>query len=443
MRCVRAAAAFAGLALGVGASAPAGVAAGPGLPARVDLGGRPVESSTNSAAPTVIGPGLWTVRLGPQSQPQYFTYERRIKDSTIHVGVIGAPEIPDGDGVDFSTSVPGTDNPAPIDCGGDYASTDFATPHGLVGAHETVGDESDAACRSADSVIIMVRRYHSTSDGELPIAIKIVEEAPATDTGEPLPEDEELSFDVPRPTDAADGPQGAGTFDDAPVLDARDGPVTIAVDVPQGGELLWRVPLDWGDRIVARADLAATEDEQVSGTTVQVRLVHPDRDVFAPTTEDYSYADFGVDDTRAVVGTYPLRYTNRYDDLLPALPGDHWVAIAAEPPRGEDQDAVDVPVDLTVEVTSDDVAPPRYQGAVVAQDGDAGPPGYSPDTPFLIGEGEFSAVASGNPLPTEPADDDEWWGPRRAAGIGVGIVGIACCVAGLLWLRVRRAAASR
>lgn len=437
MRTVRRATAVAAVGLLLGGWVPP-------ASAEVDLGGQPVDGSTNPAEPTEIVAGLWTTSLGLQAQAQYFTYERQVQDSTIHVGVMGAPQNPDGDGLELSASVPGTDDPSPVDCGGDYDTSASSTPHAVIGAAEVVGDESDE-CREAALVTIMVRRYSSSSAGELPVGIKVVEEAPVSDPGERLPEDSELTIQPPDPVEPADEPQGAESFDDAPVVDASSGPVTIAAEVTEGTEELWRVPLDWGDRLAVSADLAATEDEELASTTVQLHLVQPSRDVFDPTAgDDYSYADFGPEDERAVVGTYPLRYENRVDDLLPTLPGDHWVSLSVEGPD-EGVAAVDVPVELTLEVTSTDAAPPTYQDAVIGQGGDAGPEGYSPEVPYLVGDGEFAADASGNPFTPDDADD-EWWGARRAAGLGLGVVSVACCVAGAVWLRSRRtnrAAASR
>lgn len=430
MRTVRRAAAVAaaGLVLGAWVS-PAS--------AEVDLGGQPVEGSTNSAEPTEIGPGLWTTDLGVQAQVQHFTYARQVQDSTIHVGVVGAPQNHDGDGFELSTTVPGADDPVPVDCGGDYDTSASSTPHAVIGAAEVVGDESEE-CRSADVVTIMVRRYSSSSAGELPIGIKVVEEAPATSPGEPVPDGEELTIRPPGPVEPVSTPQGAESFDAAPLVDASGGPVTIAAEVTEGTEVLWRVPLDWGDRLAVTADLAATEDEQLLDTTVQLHLVQPSRDVFDPAAGDYySYADFTAEDERAVVGTYPLRYDNRTVDLLPTLPGDHWVSVAVEAPD-EGQPAVDFPVELTIEVTSTDAEPPTYQGAVIAQGGNDGPDGYSADTPYLVGDGEFAADASGNPFVPEDGDDDTWWGARRAAGLGLGVVSLACCAVGAVWLRARR-----
>lgn len=431
MRTVRAAAALVVGAAALATGAPASAATG------VDLGGEPIAASTNPAAPHPLGPGLWSTDLGPQTQPQVFTYDRRIQGSTIHVGVVGAPLTSDGDGLSIEGTVPAADDTT-IECGSTYDTTD-SVGHALVGADIVVGDEDSDECRDADVVTIRITRYSGSAVGDLPIAVKIVEEAPATDPGPELSETEELRYDVPTPVDPVTT-AGGTSFDAAPLLDVSDGPVTVDTTITRGTELLWQVPLGWGDQLVAAAELAgAADDDPALGTTVELHVVQPDRAVFALADgADATSADHSTEAGRLVVASYPLRYANRYDDLPPSLPGHHWVALAADP-ADEGETAAEIPVRLTVAVSSTDVGGPTYQGAVLAQGADSGVEDYAPETPYLIGEGEFAADASGSPL---AATSSDWWGPRRAVGIAVGVVGLLCCVTGGVWF-TRRAAASR
>lgn len=441
MRTVRGAAVAAALALGLSTWPPYGaataVAAEP-----VDLGGQPVDGSTNPAEPTRVEAGLWTSALGPSSQPQYFSYERQVEDSSVHVGVVGTPRTADYDGFTIAATAPTPEDPAGADCGSGDASSDTSYFDAPIGDEVVIGDEdsADDPCRSAATITVTIERYSTSSTEPLPIALKIVEEAPVTDPGEPVAEDAELAYDLPEPVDPVDRPQGAGSFDDAPTIDAHDGPVTVAVEVTEGTTLLWRVPLAWGDQVVARADLPPVDDEDpVLGVGVQVRIVQPSRDTFALTTsEDYYYGDYGEEPAVLVAASHPLRYDNRYRDVEPSLPGDHWVAVSVES-APEDREATEVAVDLTIDVPHVDGYEPTYKAAVLAQGGGAGPDGYTPEKPYLVGDGEFAAVASGNPF-TSTGDDEGWWGPRRAVGIGVGVLSLACCAVGAAWLSRRRAA---
>lgn len=438
---------MAALVLGT-SSVPAGAAApGPW----VELGGRPVTGSTDPADPTDLAAGLWSTTLASESEPLHFSYDRRIQGSTVHIGVVGAPAGGDGDGLSIAATDAAIDDPEGDDCGSDTATTDSSAPYGTFGAQVVVGDEADqpdSTCPSADTVAITLSRYSSYNEADLPVALKIVEEAPVSDRGAPLPDSEELSFDVPDaadPADAAAGPAGAASFDDAPLVDTTAGTVTLAATVTEGTELLWRVPVTWGDQLVARADIPAVEADDAEGlgypnSYVALALVQPDRQPYTLTGDDTSYGYYGGSDrSRLVAASYPLRYVNRFDsDAAPLLPGDHWVSltVASAP---EERAALDVPVQLTLEVTHTDAKPPTYQAAILAQGGGAGPSGYSADEPFLVGEGEFAAVASGSPA--APVDDDDtWWSARHVTGLGLAAVSLACCVAGAGWLVRRRAA---
>ncbi len=434
----RGAAVVAALALGVGAWTPY-AAAEP-----VDLGGQPAQGSTNPVDPTPLDAGLWTTMLGPEPQPQFFTYERQIQASTVHVGVIGAPQTQESDGISVAATVPTPDDAAGADCGSADATSSSTYPQAVLGAEVIVGDEDSAEdpCRTAAVVTIRVTRYSSLAD-DLPVAIKIVEEAPVSGRGSEIPEDDTLAYDPPEPAEPRDQPAGGESFDDAPVLDVAAGAVTIDAQVTEGTERLWRVPLDWGGQLVARVDLAGvdTEDELYS-LDVQVELVQPSRDVFALTESgEYSYGYFGEEPAMLLAGANPLRYGNRFRDIEPTLPGDYWVAVSVEPaPVDGERGPVDVPVRLTIEVAETDVDAPTYQEAVLGQGGGAGPDGYSPETPYLVGASEFSAVASGNPFtPADDDDDETWWGPRRGVGLGLGVVSLAGCVVGAAWLTRRRA----
>ena len=434
---LRRAAAATAFALGIAAWSPYGAAAAE----PVDLGGQPIEGSTNPASPTTLEAGLWTAMLGPSAQPQHFTYDRQIKDSTVHVGVVGTPVTGGSDGIQVDARVPTPDDAAPTDCDSDYWTTDSTVPHALVGAEVVVGgaDPTDP-CRNAGTVMLEVTRYDSSSTGELPYAIKVVEEAPVTDAGEPAPEDTDLTYGRPDAVDAATTPQGSTSFDDAPVVAAQDGPVTIDAEIAEGSELLWRVPLDWGDQLVVRGDLAGgvNYEDELYDASVYAHIVQPTRDVSSLTgDDDYPFGVFGEEKAELFVATYPLRYSNRESDLVPALPGDHWVAVSVEPP--DEGAPTDVPVRLTFAVEHHDLAAPAYQQSVLSQGGGDGPDGYSAETPYLVGDGEFAAVASGSPF--TPEEDDGWWGARRAAGLGLGVVSLVCCAVGAVWLgRARRAA---
>lgn len=426
-------------------------AAAAAAPDRIDLGGEPLEGgkgSTNPAEPTVLGPGLWSDSLGGSDAQNvhHFTYDRRIRDSTVHVGVVGSPPTMDADALKVDVGyVDETGNFT--SCSSDDDSITYGIPQSVLGTAVSIGqtaaDSTDRPpCLTAATLGIEVSRGSSSVTAPMPVAIKIVEEAGVSDPVS-LPEPEEtVSFDVPEPGDAEDRP-GATSFGDAPELDASAEGVTVATTLPQGSEQLWRVGVDWGQQVVARvtADRADEADFEgrYSGVPVRVRLVDPRRELFAFSNEaaddespDGSYqVDEAVD---IVAGGPPLRYRNRYDDEVPLVPGDYWIAVSVGPvDPNSDLDPLDVPVELTVAVTGETSGVPSYPGVVTSPDEGAQIDGYSPDEPFLVAEDTFSAVASGNPV-----SGDGWFSTRRWAGLGLAAVSVLCLGAGVVRLRARR-----
>lgn len=438
------------LTTGFGAAAtPHGAAAGeeyPGPAAPVDLGGEPVASgagSTSPAEPTALPPGLWTSTLAPNF-PQYFSYERRIKDSRVHVGVVGSPQTDASDGLRVIAGVVPDGGTDLTGCGDENDSSESSVPHAVLGTSVVVGDEDGTTgdtCRAADTVQIQVNRGYASNPEEMPIAIKVVEEAPAAAEPADAEPDDDPAYRVPEPGSATEVP-GAASFADAPLLDVGSGTTTISATVREGTELLWRVPLEWGDLPVVRVDVPVADSDVASygGPDLSLHLVDPLRSRLRYTasggedspTGEYAVApadEAGEPDVLVASG-FPVRRINGL------LPGDHWISLAAEP-APEDRDPVDIPVEITVAVDGTGADAPSYNNAVLAQDDTAGPAGYSPEQPFLVAEDTFSAVASGNPVVGEDADD-AWLTTRRWAGLGVAAASVACLAGGVVRLRSRR-----
>lgn len=411
----------------------------------VDLGGAPLPRGTGSASraePTVLEPGLWADTLGDSQTPQaehYFRYDRQIRSSTVHVGVIGVSGDPDGDNITVDINTP---DETPCDSASGSPGYVGAGTFGVrawAGGSEAGATDED--CAAAGQLEIVVSR--TAGDDELPVAIKVVEEAPATGT-EDLPQpDESPSFEPGAAPAGGDGLAGATDFDDAPAVPLSDGAASFSTTVTEGEQRLYRIPLTWGQELSVEAQLprieAAVEEERSFVTPyVEVFVVDPMRETLDAAVDGLtSYGSPSSDDTtRLSAGLPPVEYLNRYYDDAAILPGDHWLSIVVdEPPEGADP--LDVHVDIEVAVADAADAEPTYEGTVQAPDSGPGPDGYSPDTPFLIGPGQFSAVASGTPALPD-AGDDGWWGPRRYAGIGLAVASLLCCGLGARRLAVAR-----
>lgn len=417
-------------------------------PEAIDLGGSELPggaASTNPADPTDLPPGLWQIEVAADF-PHYFTYQRRIKDSRIHVGVLGAPQGGSSDGIRVVATVEA--DGSTTTCGDEDDGTEYAVPQAVIGAGLVVGDETGTTgdtCRGAATIGLEVTRGYGSPTTELPAVIKIVEEAPAAADPPETEPDDAPAYDVPEPADAREL-DGATSFDDAPELDARTQTVTASTTLTEGSEVLWKLPLAWGDLPVVRVDVpwatgADAETFTYSGPELSVHLIDPLRNRFR-------YVDSGSGDVSngqyeaqpdgapgdgavLVAAGYPVRQINA------RTPGDHWISLAVAPAPA-DRDPVEIPVEVTVAVASTDDAAPAYNAAVLSQDDSSGPAGYSPDEPFLVAEGVFAAVASGSPVVGASDGEDAWLSGRRWAGLGVAALSVACLAGGVVRLRVRR-----
>ncbi|NYJ03477.1 hypothetical protein HNR19_004175 [Nocardioides thalensis] len=417
----------------------------------VDLGGAPLPNGRGSADPTnptVIEAGLWADTLGAgasDGEVHHFTYRRTMQDSTVHIGVIGAPTAAGSGTVTVDVLDPDEDS-----CASDYDSPDYAVPEAVFGASVVVGpdepDDRESACLTAAELDFTITRSNG-EEGDLPIAIKVLEEAtPSAEGLEELPG--EPRYDVGSPGGDAAEVAGAASFDDAPEVTPGDPGAVVTTTIPEGEERLWNVPVGWGQGLSAVAEVPAVDpsglsEEDASELTytapgVDLRVIGPDRDSINVGRDDaVNTGDYGTDPLTLEVATVPVNYLNRFEGRRPTLPGDFWVAVAVEDlPPDAARDRVDVPVELTIAVTDGPDGAPTYPGTVLSPDGEAGPADYDPETPFLIGPDQFSAVASDVPV-LPGAEDDGWWGPRRYAGIGLAVASLVCCGLGVRRLLLR------
>ncbi|NHA01126.1 hypothetical protein G5V59_18020 [Nocardioides sp. W3-2-3] len=106
-------------------------------------------------------------------------------------------------------------------------------------------------------------------------------------------------------------------------------------------------------------------------------------------------------------------------------------------PADDGEKPLDVPFDLTVAVSDETTGAPGYPGVATSPDDGEQVASYSPQKPFLVADGTFAAVASGNPAVGDDADGG-WLTGRRGAGLGVAAVSVACLAGGLVRLRARR-----
>jgi hypothetical protein len=227
---------------------------------------------------------------------------------------------------------------------------------------------------------------------------------------------------------------GASCLEAPEVTPDREGR-GVRVRLTEGETRLWRVPLAWGERLDVTVRMESKDEathEAMGRWDPRVRLVvaDPTRDVFTTAVDgipDGRYA-LGSSDT-LYVATPTVAYRNRFDHGLAAVPGDYWVAVSVSPPDDPDRDAVEVPMEVSFHVLGSEEGEPTYPATVTAPGGEAAPSGYHRDRPFLVADGAFAAVVTGD------GSGPGWWGVRRGLGLGLAALSLASLAAGGLWLR--------
>ncbi len=415
--------------------------------ADVDLGGSPVEGTANPADPTRLTAGLWADTLtGPGASPANtlrFSYQRTMEYSTVLIGVVGVSAEGAGDALGITVTA------APDGTSCDSDETSYPAPGTAFGVSVAVGpddvDDRDSVCGRAATLDIAVDRGSSELTSDLPVAIRVVEEAPSVSAVPDLLE----PADAPRVALPTPGPPtrlaGVPSFDEAPEIETG----TYADDVPQGAQRLYRVRLGWGQALAARVDVPGRTSVEGSYPTVGLTVYDPVRNpVESAVEETLGEGTYDEDGVQLFEGTPRVAYLNRFAGQAATVPGDYWVAVSVSPADPDaEEPAVDVPVELSVEVIGDAAGAPAFPKVAPGPSGSDVPAGYGLATPYLVGDGVFSADVSGTPRSAEGSDDaaagDD--GSRRTAGLAVGGASLLCCAAGVVLLarrrRVSRAAA--
>lgn len=388
----------------------------------VDLGGTPVDGSTDRVHPRTVAAGEWADVLAADEgeAPHYFRYVRRAgSGSTVHVSAVtaGSSQM-DGLGLEIYAG--------DTSCGSGSASPSYGRAWSATAVQVSVGPEEpgenglqdrSADC-DADELLIEVGRGFGSAEADLPVLLKIVEESPLALPAE-LDQPLLSSYGAPATGEERGAATGGTTFASAPELE----PGTWQVEVAEGEQRFFRVPVAWGQQLAA---LATAEpwggvEGRFDDPDVELRLYSPllDEVELGDTSPTGSWSE--DEPLELTEGVAPVAYAQRYGSEAGAsLPGDFYVAVAVgDPSAGEEP--VTVPLALTVGV----------DGA--ATEG----PAFEHDPAFLVAEDTWAETPSGA-LPTagdDAADDPST--ARRVGALALAAVGAACCVGGVLTLRRR------
>lgn len=390
-----------------------------------------LEISTDSANPVEIQPGMWSDVLAPApSSAHEFVYHRRVNASAVHVSVLGLVGV--GDGVEISTSAGRVE-----DCGSaSFERTGAAgweqVPVGTRVRVEETDRSSECVLKTVPLRIRVQRMSSSTVNEDLPIRIKLVEEAPLGNpndaTNGQLPESVSTNdvFNAPEAGNDRDV-QAATGFDDAEEVSSG----TVTATIRPGEAHFYRAQVGWGQTLAARAEvqplpLPAGDQTPVNGPELALVVADPLRNTIDPNLAEiddevttlFEQPDEVVEPVTATTGFGPVTWLDRYSNRPAYLPGDHWVVVSVQDEEDSDAD-LSLAYELTMEVQGEEQPAPGYSEVSAG---------------FLTSPDDWSDFASGHR--SAAGDDGSWLSVKRSIGLGLVLGGVACL--GLASWRVRQ-----
>ncbi|MEE1939507.1 hypothetical protein V1L54_08770 [Streptomyces sp. TRM 70361] len=293
------------------AALPGAVAAGPAEPPGYETApdAEPVRGATSGAEAPELAPGVYTDSIGPGEERLYAV--ELDAASTAYLSAMAAPApgtavAVRGDGLALRlTTAEGKEcDTARVT----FAGNGTAYPIGDHTARRT-GGRVDARCRKAGRYLFSVGRVGGEAGGEWPLEIRHMSEPGlAGETPQP-PAEGAGSTEPPEPS----GPPGG----EVRPADGGSGPNDAAAlrsgawrDRLRPGETrFYRVPLEWGQRLFAAAELPAVRGRYafVPGA-LGLQLYNPARGAVV----GGNFKPYDGKMTTASLGTPPVDYGNRY-----------------------------------------------------------------------------------------------------------------------------------
>ncbi|WP_051218045.1 VWA domain-containing protein [Nocardioides insulae] len=355
--------------------------------------GDPVTGTENISEAPVLTEGTYADTMPVTSAKRFYLLDRTIPGSTLRVGLTAQPYADQSLDLTLSTG-------AGAECGSSTAENDAYEDnnrnrllHGAVLSSEAAYQDE---CFTSDQLVLTLEVTDGRSKGDTPLEIVVGEEPPLAsyDGLPPAAEHEDVLWDnVPNEQDPVDTGFGS-SFADAVELEDNAYRRTI---VP--GEIqLFRVPLDWGQRLQTEVRLHAAPklaDVVAPDSDLRVELYDPYRaDADLTSVSDVSGDSisnttnlYGIDDeSRIGATTAPVRYLNRETYLADVraadTSGDYYVAVQLS----------DEATRTTYELTYD---------LIVSRPGTAGE-----GAPDYAEEGLATPVPSPSASPTEEPTED-------------------------------------
>ncbi len=372
------------------------------------ISGTPVQGTTSAPGAPTISAGQYTDRIGGDQDQRFYVLPKS-PGSTLHVSVVGRPNVPlDAQAYDGLSLRLRTGDGA--ECGDDRDQV-WSTVDVISATVRQKSPQASPACDAAPSLVLSVTRGSETSPGlapktgDSPIELLVVDESPVAnfDVLEPRVEDSR-QVRVAAPEASPDGAPTAGgaSFTNAAPLE----PGHSYSDTIRGGEaLFYRVRVAEGQAAAFTATIAPSTGGTY--TTVGLDAFAPDRarirvpeDTSTAIGKSPSYTFATADVLRTALP--PVRYRNREssskDVTGVSLAGWYYFEIVAKKSGSEWQ----APLRLSVSVSGEGQTAPAYATAVVTDPLAAGvtepsaAPTSSPD-PSVAGVAPDAAAASSLP----------------------------------------------
>ncbi|MFK4189399.1 hypothetical protein ACI2L4_36270 [Streptomyces sparsogenes] len=224
---------------------------------------------------------------------------------------------------------------------------------------------SVASCRKAGRYVVTVERGTGSQDpGRWPLELRLMVEPPVKggDRGQ-APEGSWRTPAPEPPEGQARWRQGGTGFNDARPLSTG----VWADQIKPGETHFYRVPVDWGQRLNAIAELPASKTGEATGVNdaLGMRAFNPARGL----TKKTSFAAYDGQKARAELDTAPVAYGNRtaraeYSVRSMSFSGWYYLAVTVNPEVTRFFKGA-VPLTLRVRVSGDPTAGPTYDGDAV------------------------------------------------------------------------------
>ena len=402
-----------------------------------------------SNAPTLTA-GQYVTDMGPDDSYETFVLRRAIPDSTLHAGVNGiTPEFTDG--VTLSAFPLPLHDSGLDDCGKVVPGFGLGRGDDLFSASITIDPRSfstEEGCID-DEVLLYLGRGQGERGfgGDEPLDVElVVTEEPPVYSLVGLPGG---LLDAPWVAPRVSGPPqrvvGGTSFSDAGTVEEG----IVKSDIVPGETLVYRVPVDWGQRAVFRVTFPARGEalaDALGYLDVAARVK-----AYSPSRGEISYNGItGPRTSNALNNNEPLtlgvatpevRFRNREspaDDVAAsAQPGYCYLALSTS--SDADGESYTVPFQIEVDVVGKVRGSPEYAGT------DQGSPGPTEPTEPTEATPTQPTASPETPAPT-PSDGDEDneaspAGSSRGTtatwllAVGAGTAGLIALVASVLLLR--------